>query len=62
MREISFRWLSNQRSLNLRPIFEGPAHFDTIHSSELSDPTEFTTPGALILTLGLAFELSLIHI
>ena len=56
MREISFRWLSNQRSLNLHLIVEGPAHFDTIHSSELSDPTEFTTPGALILTLGLAFE------
>lgn len=56
MREISYRWLSNQRSLNLHLIVEGPAHFDTIHSSELSDPTEFTTPGALILTLGLAFE------
>ena len=56
MREISFRWLSNQRSLNLHLIVEGPSHFDTIHSSELSDPTEFTTPSALILTLGLAFE------
>lgn len=56
MREISFRWLSNQRSLNLRPLVEGPSHFDTIHASELGDPTEFTSPGELLLTLGLAFK------
>lgn len=56
MREISFHWLSNQRSLNLRPVVDGPTHFDTIHASELADPTEFTSPGELLLTLGLAFE------
>ncbi|AJI78264.1 PucR family transcriptional regulator [Corynebacterium singulare] len=56
MREISFRWLSNQRSLNLRTVVDGPEHFDTIHASELADPTEFTSPGELLLTLGLAFE------
>lgn len=56
MREISFRWLLNQRSLNLRPLVEGKPVFSTIHASELADPTEFTSPGALMLTLGLVFR------
>ncbi|OFN79687.1 hypothetical protein HMPREF2526_00860 [Corynebacterium sp. HMSC070E08] len=56
MREISFRWLLNQRSLNLRSIVAGSASFSTIHASELADPTEFTSPGALMLTLGLVFR------
>ena len=56
MREISFRWLLNQRSLNLRSIVTGSATFNTIHASELADPSEFTSPGALMLTLGLAFQ------
>lgn len=56
MREISFRWLLNQRSLNLRSIVTASATFNTIHASELADPTEFTSPGALMLTLGLAFQ------
>ena len=56
MSEISFRWLTNQHSLNLRPLVEGKSAFSTIHASELADPTEFTSPGALMLTLGLVFR------
>ena len=56
MSEISFRWLTNQHSLNLRPLVEGKPAFSTIHASELADPTEFTSPGALMLTLGLVFR------
>lgn len=56
MSELRFQWLFNQRKLNLRPILEGPREFTTIQASELRDPSEFTTQGAIILTLGLAFE------
>ena len=56
MCEISFHWLLNQRSLSLRSVLSAKASFNTIHASELADPSEFTSPGALMLTLGLAFQ------
>ncbi|WP_165241521.1 PucR family transcriptional regulator [Corynebacterium lizhenjunii] len=56
MTDIAFHWLFNQRALGLRPLNTAQPTFSTIHASELADPTEFTAPGAIILTLGLAFE------
>lgn len=56
MSDLRFQWLFNQRKLNLRPILEGPREFTIIQASELRDPSEFTTRGGVILTLGLAFE------
>ena len=56
MSEISFRWLTNQHSLNLQQLVEGKPTFSSIHASELADPTEFTSPGTLMLTLGLVFR------
>lgn len=56
MSDITFTWLYNQHKLHLRPIVEGPASFSTVQATELKDPTEFTARGAIVLTLGLAFE------
>ncbi|MGP5557311.1 PucR family transcriptional regulator ligand-binding domain-containing protein [Corynebacterium flavescens] len=56
MGSIGLKWLYNQRRLDLRPIVEGPTTFTTIQATELEDPTEFTAPGAIILTVGLAFN------
>lgn len=56
MFSIPVVWLLNQRSLNLHPIHTPSSHFTVVHVTELTDPTEFTMPGSLILTVGLAFE------
>ncbi|MGX1738454.1 PucR family transcriptional regulator [Corynebacterium flavescens] len=56
MGAITLKWLYNQRRLDLRPVVEGPDTFTTIQATELKDPSEFTAPGALLLTVGLAFE------
>nr|WP_227659045.1 MULTISPECIES: PucR family transcriptional regulator [unclassified Corynebacterium] len=45
----------NQRSLHLQSIHTPGGDFTVVHATELTDPTEFTTPGSLILTVGLAF-------
>lgn len=56
MGAISFKWLYNQQRLDLHPTVDGPETFTTIQATELKDPTEFTAPGAIVLTVGLAFE------
>lgn len=52
---LQLRWLLGHRGLELTPIVSGDAVFQEVQPTELTDPGEFLRPGALVLTVGLAF-------
>lgn len=56
MNTSTFTWLFHQSKLQLRPLHSPHQSFTTVQASELKNPTEFTKEGAVVLTLGLAFE------
>ena len=56
MSTSTFTWLFHQSKLQLRPLHCPHQSFTTVQASELKNPTEFTKEGAVVLTLGLAFE------
>lgn len=56
MSTSTFTWLFHQSKLQLRPLHSPHQSFTTVQASELKNPTEFTKGGAVVLTLGLAFE------
>lgn len=53
--QLQLRWLLGHRGLELTPIVSGDAVFQEVQPTELTDPGEFLRPGALVLTVGLAF-------
>lgn len=52
---LTLTWLYQQRSLKLTEIIATDVEFCSVHPTEMPDPTEFLTPGAIVLTTGIAW-------
>ncbi|WP_245802282.1 PucR family transcriptional regulator [Corynebacterium pacaense] len=53
---LPLNWLYSLKNLELTPIRTGHPEFLLCQPSELKDPGEFLVQGAVVLTVGLAFE------
>ncbi|AKK06693.1 purine catabolism regulator-like protein [Corynebacterium mustelae] len=53
---ISLEWLMNQKKLKLKKLTRTDVRFTVVQPTELENPSEFLSPGALVLLVGLAFE------
>lgn len=53
---ISLEWLMNQKKLKLKKLTHTNTRFTVVQPTELENPSEFLSPGALVLLVGLAFE------
>ena len=52
---LQFRWLMNQKHLELLELVPGARDFTVVQPTELENPGEFLVPGAIVLTVGISF-------